>query len=171
MSPRRKYILDADVLQHVGELLLERGAAAVTFAEVSKRCGLAAPTLVQRFGTREAMLAAVMEVIRGRIIEAFAHTRQGASPLAELRAALQTLARPAVLEALDAAASHELRKQISYALIAAVDRGELPRCDVASFARVLQIAFYGSILAARSEGIDIGAEVDHALDSQLASYI
>lgn len=53
---RKKSIPDLEILDHVLQLLLVEGEKAVSFASVSAICGLAAPTLVQRYGTRDAMV-------------------------------------------------------------------------------------------------------------------
>ncbi len=65
----------------------------------------------------------------------------------------------------------ELRKQISLSLAAAMEAGELPRCEVARLARTIQISALGAAAAALLERGDVGAEVVEALDAQLASYI
>lgn len=57
---RSKSISDAAVLATVRQLLAAGGDKAVTFASVAQAARLAAPTLVQRFGSREAMLRAAL---------------------------------------------------------------------------------------------------------------
>lgn len=54
--PRVKIIPDADVFTAIRQLLAEGGDKAVSFAAVGRKTGLAAPTLVQRFGSRDAMV-------------------------------------------------------------------------------------------------------------------
>ena len=53
---RKKLISDTDILSQVLSLLLTDGDKAVSFASVSTICGLAPPTLVQRYGSRDAMV-------------------------------------------------------------------------------------------------------------------
>lgn len=53
---RRKLISDNEVFIAVRKLLTEGGDKAVSFASVGQATGLAAPTLVQRFGSREGMV-------------------------------------------------------------------------------------------------------------------
>lgn len=53
---RKKSISDTHVLNLVLQQLLTDGEKSVSFASVSAICGLAAPTLVQRYGTRDAMV-------------------------------------------------------------------------------------------------------------------
>jgi hypothetical protein len=116
----------------------------VTFVEVAQRCGLAPPTLVQRFSTRQGML-----------------------DLAPVQAAATLTAPTVELRAY----SLELRKQISFALAAAIEGGELPRCDVAQLARNIQINFAGAVATALLERRDAALEISTAFDLQLANYI
>lgn len=50
--PRAKTLPDADILAAALELLRAKGPDALTFAALSKACGLSASTLVQRFHTK-----------------------------------------------------------------------------------------------------------------------
>ena len=172
MCPRRKQLTDDDVARIAGELLLTHGPTAVTFAEVSKRCGLAPPTLVQRFGSRQTMLAAAAGSVRARIVAAFLAQPDLASPLAMLRSALSELAAHRFLPGiLDAAGSLELRKQISYSLAAAMETGEVVRCDIAPLARSIQVAFYGALVAAAADGVPADAETEAAVSAVLSVYV
>ncbi|WP_136645587.1 TetR family transcriptional regulator [Tabrizicola sp. YIM 78059] len=56
--PRTRTIPDSQVLAAVRHLLGEGGERAVSFATVAAATGLAPPTLVQRYGSREAMVRA-----------------------------------------------------------------------------------------------------------------
>ncbi|NJS40650.1 MAG: TetR family transcriptional regulator, partial [Rhodobacteraceae bacterium] len=56
--PRQKTIPDARILATVSQLLAAEGDKAVSFASVAAATGLAAPTLVQRFGSRDGMVRA-----------------------------------------------------------------------------------------------------------------
>lgn len=58
--PRRKIIPDTQVHALIRRLLAEGGDKAVAFGSVSRATGLAASTLVQRFGSREAMVQAAL---------------------------------------------------------------------------------------------------------------
>lgn len=57
---RMKTISDTEVLAIVVKLLLLNGEKSVTFAAIARKCGLAAPTLVQRFGSCSAMIDAAL---------------------------------------------------------------------------------------------------------------
>ncbi|NEX45949.1 transcriptional regulator [Pseudotabrizicola algicola] len=59
---RRKLIPDQLVFAGIRALLTRSGERAASFGAVSRETGLAAPTLVQRYGTQEGMVrAALME--------------------------------------------------------------------------------------------------------------
>ncbi|QYK41503.1 MAG: TetR family transcriptional regulator [Paracoccaceae bacterium] len=58
--PRSRTIPDADVFAAIRRLLAEGGDKAVAFGSVARATGLAAPTLVQRYGSREGMVRAAM---------------------------------------------------------------------------------------------------------------
>ena len=53
---RTRTIPDATVFAVIRRILAEGGEKAVAFSAVARATGLAAPTLVQRYGSREAML-------------------------------------------------------------------------------------------------------------------
>jgi AcrR family transcriptional regulator len=177
VTPRTRTIANAVILDHACQLLAEHGAEAVTFAQVAQRCGLAPPTLVQRFGRRGAMLEAMADALARQIPPAFSG---GPSPLAGLQTGV-VRAAPLIQAALSLAALGtgaamaamplELRKQISYALAGAIEAGELPHCDVAHLARTIQISVIGAVAAARLEGGDASLEVQQAVAAQLASYV
>lgn len=58
--PRRKIIPDAEVHATIRRLLAEGGDKAVAFGPVARATGLAAATLVQRFGSRDGMVQAAL---------------------------------------------------------------------------------------------------------------
>lgn len=57
---RSKTISDDELLGRLMTALLEHGAAGLSFAKASRTGGLAAATLVQRFGTRDTMVEAIL---------------------------------------------------------------------------------------------------------------
>ncbi|MFN4159240.1 MAG: transcriptional regulator [Gemmobacter sp.] len=57
---RSRTIPDADIFTAVRRLMAEGGEKAVAFGSVARATGLAAPTLVQRYGSREGMVRAAM---------------------------------------------------------------------------------------------------------------
>ena len=177
MCPRLRTIPDAAIADLACGLLIEQGPDAVTFAQVSQRCGLAPPTLVQRFASRTGLLEGVAGALRGRLAAAFRSGTTTASPLSGLDQALQ-VAAPAIAAALRLSPfvaldgfAMDLRKQISYGFAAAVEAGELPRCDVAQLARTVQISVTGAVATALLEQGDVQLELGRALQEQLASFI
>ena len=58
--PRTRVKTDADVLDAALVVVRELGPAALTFAALSARVGLAPSTLVQRFGTKAGLLQAAL---------------------------------------------------------------------------------------------------------------
>jgi AcrR family transcriptional regulator len=57
---RYRKISDEDVVESVATLLARDGPAALTFAAASKATGLSPATLVQRYGSRDALLQAAL---------------------------------------------------------------------------------------------------------------
>ena len=57
---RTRTIPDADIFAAIRALLASGGEKAVAFSAVARVTGLAAPTLVQRYGSRDAMLRAAL---------------------------------------------------------------------------------------------------------------
>ena len=57
---RHRKISDEDVVESVATLLAREGPAALTFAAASKATGLSPASLVQRYGSRDALLQAAL---------------------------------------------------------------------------------------------------------------
>lgn len=76
--PRTRIIPDAQVFATIQRLWEEGGDKAVSFGSVSTATGLAPPTLVQRYGSRDAMLRAARhaawDALERRTGEAIAST-------------------------------------------------------------------------------------------------
>jgi AcrR family transcriptional regulator len=76
---RMKLIPDSEVLAVTLKLLLLNGEKAVTFSAVAQKCKLAAPTLVQRFGTCPAMIDAALALawdqLEAQTVAAFAEAQ------------------------------------------------------------------------------------------------
>ena len=58
---RSKTLPDTDVFAALRQLLMQGGDKAVAFSSVAQATGLAAPTLAQRYGTRDAMVRAALQ--------------------------------------------------------------------------------------------------------------
>ncbi len=78
VMPRTKTISDASIFATVRQMLATGGEKAVSFAKVAAATGLAAPTLVQRFGSRDGMVQAARhaawEAIETQTADAIAKT-------------------------------------------------------------------------------------------------
>lgn len=76
--PRVKTIPDATIFATVRQMLATGGEKAVSFATVAATTGLAASTLVQRFGSRDGMVRAARlaawEALEARTADAIANT-------------------------------------------------------------------------------------------------
>ncbi len=57
---RKRTIPDAEIFAAIRQMLARGGEKAVAFSSVAQSTGLAAPTLVQRYGSRDAMLRAAL---------------------------------------------------------------------------------------------------------------
>jgi len=57
---RRKILADTDVLERALDLIRQHGPDGLTFASLAKASGLSGATLVQRFGSKPALLRATM---------------------------------------------------------------------------------------------------------------
>ena len=91
---RTRTIPDAEVFTAIRTLLAAGGEKAVAFSTVARVTGLAAPTLVQRYGARDAMLRAAMMAAWDAL--------DAATAAAEAEAALSSKGALALLKALGA---------------------------------------------------------------------
>lgn len=87
MSPRPRKVSDDEVFEATHRAMSRLGPAELTLAEIAKEAGLTAGALVQRFGSKRALLLALSNRYSGGTREMFEQLR-GAhrSPLAVLRA-------------------------------------------------------------------------------------
>lgn len=63
--PRSEHA-DRAILQAATEVLIEKGADRLTVGEVVQRSGVARATIYRRWPTREALIAAAVEAVKGR---------------------------------------------------------------------------------------------------------
>lgn len=175
MCPRPRRIDDHTLITAAVQVVGERGAARTRLSDVAAASGLAPATLVQRFGSREGMLEAVSEALLHDLRAAFQSAEL--PPLANLAMALSHITTRRHLAFLlartgaSAAWSLELRKQIGFSLIGALDQGELPPCDVARLARRVQLDFFGAATAAHLEGAVLDAETIARLIADAAAGV
>jgi len=165
--PRKKLLTDAAVLAAAGRVFGRIGPSRFTLADVAEEAGLAPATLVQRFGSKRALMLAFAKHAASLAREPFEQARtQVAEPLGALRTALliasrSTKGRQALTHSLafllEDLADEELRAHaarharwteasIRELLDCAVERGELASHDTARLARALQAAWNGALI-------------------------
>jgi AcrR family transcriptional regulator len=96
---RPRTIPDADVFAAIRRLMAEGGDKAVSFAAVARATGLAAPTLVQRYGSREGMVRAALGAAWDALDAQLAATGGGAQALLKTLGAAPEMADLARLAA------------------------------------------------------------------------
>jgi AcrR family transcriptional regulator len=165
--PRKKLLPDAAVLAAAGRVFGRVGPARFTLADVAQEAGLAPATLVQRFGSKRALMLAFAEHAASLARQPFEQARtQVAEPLGALRTALLIASRStkgrrelthSLAFLLEDLADEELRAHaarharwteasIRELLDCAVERGELASHDTARLARALQAAWNGALI-------------------------
>ena len=149
-------------------VMSRRGPHELTLADIAEEAGVTAGRLVQRFGSKRALLVALSERFAGSAAPVFAGLRAAhGSPLATLRAYAACMADLAptpeallrnlaylqgdladeVLRAHLVENARASRKEIEALLEAAVAAGELREVDVRSLARTVETVIGGSLMA------------------------
>ena len=157
---RPRTVSDAALLAAAQRAIARRGPVRVTLVDVAHDAGLAAPTLVQRFGSKRQLLLAVARSGVEGIGACFASARAGqVSPVAALLAAAIALARETRtaflcldlgepdFRALAAEASRRTLAGYTTLLDEAVSLGELVPCDSARLARAVEAVAVGAVMA------------------------
>lgn len=191
---RPKKASDETVFAAAARAMSRLGPAELTLADIASEAGLTAGALVQRFGSKMALLRILAEhwatYMRGSLNQiAAAH----ASPLASIRAYAACMAGmgespsalahhlgwlqldltdPGMHRALEAQA-RDTRAWFRQRLDAAVEGGELAAgTDTASLARTVEVAIGGSMLTwAFSREGTCAAFVAESLDAVLRPYV
>src|ERR1700682_784617 len=168
MSPRPRKVTDSQLFAATHAVMSRVGPRELTLAAIAKEAGVTAAVLVQRFGSKRALLLALSEKYAsaaGEIIAALA--KQHASPLAALRAYADCMAGMAAAPAALARSlaylqidltdpdfrkplvrqARATRSGLRRLITAASDAGELAR-DVkpAQLARTIEAVLGGSML-------------------------
>ncbi len=164
MAGRPRTRSDDDLLDATFRAVGAVGPARLTLADVAREAGVAPATLVQRFGSKRALLAAAAERAAGRAGRAL--PAPGDAPLAALVDGLVALTAPVrdpaafanhlallqldladpQLRAHAAAHARALRRAIAQRLDAAVAAGELAPCDTRALADAVHAVFHGAQL-------------------------
>ena len=165
---RPRTVSDQSILEAVGRAVARLGPAAVGVRDVAAESGLAASTLMQRFGSRHQLLRSFAEVRARRGSDAFEGSKaeNGSDPLETLEKALVGAIAPDVtpeaaahLLALDqlllsepdfrehaAQQARQVRRGIRRLLKKAVKKKLLrPKTDTRALARTLQLTLHGCV--------------------------
>ncbi len=168
--PRPRTVDDAAIFHAVAEVLGQEGPAKLTLGRIAKVAGLAAPTLVQRFGSKLGLLRAMTKAFQGGSTQYLEQLRtQYTSPFDRARefvlcyagmaatpkvlvnhtlAYLQLDIRDPVLRRHTLAAGRDNEDALAALLAEAVASGELsPRTKPKDLAQVLLRLSSGSLLA------------------------
>jgi AcrR family transcriptional regulator len=191
--PRKKLLPDSAVLAAAGRVFARVGPARFTLADVADEAGLAPATLVQRFGSKRALMLAFAEHAATLARQPFDRARARVDePLGALRAALLIASRATksrrelthsmaflledlVDEELRAHAARHARwteASIRELLDSAVDRGQLAALDTTRLARAIQAAWNGALIqwAIRGRG-SLGAWIAAVVDTLLEPHL
>lgn len=94
MSPRPRKASDEEIFAATTRVMGRLGPGQITLADVAAEAGLTAGALVQRFGSKRALLLTLMERYAGSAREMFDGLRRSAgSPLATLHAYARCMAQ------------------------------------------------------------------------------
>jgi AcrR family transcriptional regulator len=167
LSPRPRTASNSDILDGAARAVSRVGAARLTLADVADEVGLAPATLIQRFGSKRALLLALAEHGRAVVGDRLELAREAnLSPLdALLEAASDVIPDVDTPEALShqlaflqfeagdpdfhqVALEHALRATAGYHALLddAVATGELTPCDTHRLARAVQALAMGSLI-------------------------
>jgi AcrR family transcriptional regulator len=167
VSPRPRQASDTDILQAAFRAIARLGPAHLTLAHVAAEAGVSAAALVQRFGSKRALLLAAAADAAGGHVYIFAGLRaKHRSPVAALLgladcmsvmgetpeaiahslAFLQIDLTDAAFLAHARSASAGFHAGISALVRDAIAAGELRKCDPPRLARALQATLNGSLL-------------------------
>jgi AcrR family transcriptional regulator len=194
MSPGRQKTSDDEVFAAAQRAMTKRGPHELTLADIAVEAGLTPGRLVQRYGSKRALLLALAERFAGSAGVVFdglraAHRR----PLATLRAYAVCMADLATTpEALSRNLAYlqtdltdpdfrahlltnarATRREIESLLRAAIDEGELRRnVDVRGLARAIEAVISGSLMTwACYRGGSAATWIRRDLDAVLHAYL
>jgi len=172
--PRPKTVSDDDVVSATGRVLQRVGPARFTLADVAAESGISPATLIQRFGSKRALMVAFARAESAKAAAPFESARRSnASPLGALRVALAGVSEHfrsrqdvanglAVLldditddEMRAAAALHaETTEDAIHVLLdEAVAAGELNVSETGDLAKSVQAAWNGAVIQWALRGV------------------
>jgi len=164
---RPRTITDEEILAALARAISRVGPARLTLADVAGEAGVAAPTIAQRFGSKRNLLVAFAAQAPAQLAVSFARARAcHPTPLAALLS--DPLGAEEAMDSPSALAHHlaflqlELadpefhqhvleharvaREQTRLLLDAAIEHGELGRCDTRALAEAIQVAYNGTLI-------------------------
>jgi AcrR family transcriptional regulator len=194
VSPRPKKASDDEIFAAAAKTMTRRGPSQLTLADVAAEAGLTAGALVQRFGSKRALLLALMERFGGSTGETFAALRaQHPSPLAAIRAygacMAQMASSPAALANSLAWLQQDLtdpdfhrftlqnaratRRELHRLVVASIEAGEIASStDADALARAIDTTVTGSLMAWAIYREGAAARwIRHDLDMLLQPYV
>ena len=192
MSPRPRQASDDDILRAVFRAMTRLGPARLTLAEVANEAGISAAAVVQRFGSKRALLLAaaadaaggsdyIFPGLRARhrspvaalLGMAECMTLMGSTPdaIANTLAFLQIDLTDPDFHRHALAASRGMHDGLRALVTDAIKAGELRRCHPGRLASALQATMNGSILnwAVHREG-DVVAWIRRDIKTVLEPY-
>lgn len=193
MSPRPRKASDEQIFAAAHRIITRLGPAQWTLADIAAEAGLTAGALVQRFGSKRALMVALTEQVAAATPAMFARLRaRHASPLAALRAYAAWHAQMGKspgglahhlaylqIDLTDPDLHRHVREQARASREAlrgmvadAVAAGELPPgIDAAAVARAVEVTVSGSLMAWAFHQEGPAAEwVRHDLDAVLDAF-
>jgi AcrR family transcriptional regulator len=193
MSPRPRQASDEDILKAAFRAISQLGPARLTLADVAREAGISAAALVQRFGSKRALLLAaaadaahgneyIFPELRARhrspLAALFAMaecmTLMGSTPeaIANTLAFLQIDLTDPDFHRHAVAASSGTHRGLRALVRDAIDKGELRQCDAGLVAWAVQAALNGSLLnwAVHREG-DLVAWIRRDIRTILEPYV
>ena len=167
MSPRPRSVSDQEIFAAVAGVVSRVGPGQLTIAAVAAEAGLAASSLVERFGSRRALLLAFARAGAAELDAVFERARaRGRPPLPTLAAALTAMAE--AVRSREAIANHlallqmdltdpefrehavahgrAFRAAVGRLCVEAEARGDLPPGNAGRRARAVQIVFNGALM-------------------------
>jgi AcrR family transcriptional regulator len=192
MSPRPRETSDAEILAAAARVMKWRSPVELTLADVAKEAGVVPATIIQRFGTKRALLLANCKAWTADVAGQFAAAREKyGSPLKTL---IELLVKSSGFAATPESMANFLaylqidlsdpefravlltqfvttRDETKKLLDDAVATGELMPCDTAELARLAQEVNDGAMLdwAVYRKG-PLAAWIRRSLESLLAPY-
>jgi AcrR family transcriptional regulator len=190
--PRPRAVSDDDIRAATIAAIGKHGPAKLTLAHVAAEAGVTPSAIVQRFGSKAALLAALGEGASRDAVAAFDEATAGAGPplealtealarfagdihtrteLANHMAMLQLDLTDPELHARSAAQSRVVRRRIRDLLEAAVASGELAHDALDELAQTVYTAYSGALITWAIDGTgDLGGWIRTCVKAVIAPY-